>query len=128
MTDRQTPDSGLQKITLGGSHVLAGHKDAYLANQGRILLQELLTGRPLHWLDGFVLFQEWREKGSKGTYARQFAVKISNVKTCLGLLCVEDWEIIRDPRRSGPWRLRVNQAVRHTSAVQSSRGGLWARR
>jgi hypothetical protein len=118
MTDRQTPDSGLQKITLGGSHVLAGHKDAYLANQGRILLQELLTGRPLHWLDGFVLFQEWREKGSKGTYARQFAVKISNVKTCLGLLCVEDWEIIRDPRRSGPWRLRVNQAVRHTSAVQ----------
>jgi hypothetical protein len=108
-----------QKITFEQNGIsVDGKGPAELANQGRILLQELLTGRQVCWLDGFVLFRDWREKVSKGSRRKRFAVQASRVGGALGELGIEGWDVDRDPPREGPWRLRISQASRYSSSVQ----------
>ena len=58
-----------------------------------LLIKTLASGREVHWLDGFVLFREWRERDQDSAYPDLFRSIVSKAKGFLGLEEIPDADI-----------------------------------
>ena len=75
------------------------------SEQWWILLRALLTQRRIHWLDGFVILDEWQTGKQQGPYPQLFAALVAKAKRPLRDSHIDNAEIHKLSRRRRFWQL-----------------------
>lgn len=69
------------------------------------LIRALIAHDPVHWMDGFLIFENWREKEQKGNYLDLFRKITSHAKNKLKKLNIDDITIDHPVGKLDSWSL-----------------------
>lgn len=98
-----------EKLYFSGSSVFypAGKAEPKPANSLEWqLIKASLTGEPIHWIDGFLIFETWRNDIQKGNYLDLFRTIASRVSRQLKTINIYGFKMVHPRNKEDFWTLQ----------------------